>query len=47
MDDDLLQTLRATVAGSAFHSWAGIQVVEADPGSVTVVNHSVILALAP
>jgi uncharacterized protein (TIGR00369 family) len=36
MDEDLLQTLRAAVAGSAFHSWAGIRVVEADPGSVTV-----------
>jgi uncharacterized protein (TIGR00369 family) len=36
MDEDLLETLRATVARSAFHSWAGIQVVEARSGSVTV-----------
>lgn len=36
MDEDLLKMLRATVARSAFHSWAGIEVVEAIPGSVTV-----------
>jgi len=36
MDEDLLQTLRADVARSAFHSWAGIEVVEARSGSVTV-----------
>jgi uncharacterized protein (TIGR00369 family) len=36
MDEDLLETLRATVARSAFHSWAGIEVVEAASGSVTV-----------
>ena len=36
MDEDLLQTLRAAVARSAFHSWAGIDVVEARSGSVTV-----------
>lgn len=34
--DDLLETLRTTVAASAFHPWAGIEVVEAGPGSVTV-----------
>ncbi len=36
MDEDLLQTLRETVARSMFHSWAGIEVVEARSGSVTV-----------
>jgi uncharacterized protein (TIGR00369 family) len=36
MDEDLLQTLRTAVARSTFHSWAGIQVVDARSGSVTV-----------
>jgi len=36
MDAELLETLRSAVAGSAFHSWAGIDVVEAQPGAVTV-----------
>jgi uncharacterized protein (TIGR00369 family) len=36
MDEDLLASLRAAVAGSAFHSWAGVEVVEASAGSVTV-----------
>ena len=36
MDEDLLQTLRTTVATSTFHSWAGIEVVDARSGSVTV-----------
>lgn len=36
MDEELLETLRTTVARSAFHSWAGIEVIEARPGSVTV-----------
>jgi uncharacterized protein (TIGR00369 family) len=36
MDEDLLETLRATVARSGFHSWAGIEVVEARSGAVTV-----------
>lgn len=36
MDEDLLQTLGADVARSAFHSWAGIEVIEARSGSVTV-----------
>ena len=34
--DGLLETLRAAVAASAFHSWAGIEVVDAAPGAVTV-----------
>lgn len=34
--DDLLQTLRARLAASGFHPWAGIEVVEARPGEVTV-----------
>jgi uncharacterized protein (TIGR00369 family) len=34
--DDLLETLRARVGTSAFHSWAGIEVVQATPGAVTV-----------
>ena len=36
MDEDLLQTLRSTVARSGFHSWAGMEVVEAVSGSVRV-----------
>lgn len=34
--DDLLEDLRARVASSGFHAWAGIRVVEAGPGAVTV-----------
>jgi uncharacterized protein (TIGR00369 family) len=37
MDEDLLETLRTAVAASPFHSWAGVEVAEAQPGSVTVV----------
>ena len=33
---DLLEDLRARLASSGFHSWAGIEVVEASPGAVTV-----------
>jgi uncharacterized protein (TIGR00369 family) len=33
---DLLDELRSRVTSSAFHSWAGIQVVDARPGAVTV-----------
>ena len=36
MDEELLETLRAAVARSSFHTWAGIEVVEARSGSVTV-----------
>jgi uncharacterized protein (TIGR00369 family) len=34
--DNLLQTLRARLAASGFHTWAGIEVVDARPGEVTV-----------
>lgn len=33
---DLLEELRSRVAGSAFHAWVGIEVLEATPGAVTV-----------
>jgi uncharacterized protein (TIGR00369 family) len=33
---DLLEDLRERLATSGFHSWAGIEVVEASPGAVTV-----------
>jgi uncharacterized protein (TIGR00369 family) len=33
---DLRDDLRARLASSGFHSWAGIDVVEAEPGGVTV-----------
>jgi uncharacterized protein (TIGR00369 family) len=35
-DEDLLDELRARVARSPFHTWAGMEVVEASPGKVTV-----------
>ena len=35
-DDDLLDELRARVARSPFHTWAGMEVVDASPGDVTV-----------
>lgn len=34
--EDLLEDLRDRIASSGFHSWAGIEVVEARPGAVTV-----------
>jgi uncharacterized protein (TIGR00369 family) len=34
--DDLFQVLRARLAASAFHTWAGMDVVDAVPGEVTV-----------
>jgi uncharacterized protein (TIGR00369 family) len=34
--DDLFQTLRARLTASAFHTWAGMDVVEAVPGEVTI-----------
>ena len=34
--DDLLQALRARIAASAFHTWAGMEVVEASPGDVVI-----------
>jgi len=34
----LLETLRARVAASGFHSWAGIEVVSATPGEVTIAT---------
>jgi uncharacterized protein (TIGR00369 family) len=34
--DDLFQALKARLAASAFHTWAGMDVVEASPGVVTV-----------
>jgi uncharacterized protein (TIGR00369 family) len=33
---DLLDDLRRRLADAGFHSWAGVEVVEASPGSVTV-----------
>jgi uncharacterized protein (TIGR00369 family) len=33
---DLLQALRDRLAASAFHTWAGMEVVEASPGEVSV-----------
>jgi uncharacterized protein (TIGR00369 family) len=35
-DEGLLETLRARIAASPFHTWAGMDVVEAAPGEVTV-----------
>jgi uncharacterized protein (TIGR00369 family) len=35
-EEDLLHALRARLGGSAFHAWAGIEVVDASPGEVTV-----------
>jgi len=35
-EEDLLHALRARLGGSAFHTWAGIEVVDASPGEVTV-----------
>jgi uncharacterized protein (TIGR00369 family) len=35
-DDDLLTALRGRIASSPFHTWAGLDVVEAEPGAVTV-----------
>ena len=35
---ELLEALRARVAASGFHSWAGIEVVSATPGEVTVAT---------
>jgi uncharacterized protein (TIGR00369 family) len=36
-DEGTLEELRARLAASSFHTWAGMEVVEASPGSVTVV----------
>jgi uncharacterized protein (TIGR00369 family) len=33
---DLLADLRERLAASGFHAWAGVQVVDASPGAVTV-----------
>jgi uncharacterized protein (TIGR00369 family) len=35
-DGDVLHVLRERLAASAFHTWAGMEVVEASPGEVTV-----------
>ena len=35
-EEDLLQALRARLGDSAFHTWAGMEVIEAAPGEVTV-----------
>jgi uncharacterized protein (TIGR00369 family) len=35
-DDDLLKALRGRIAASRFHTWAGMDVVQAAPGEVTV-----------
>jgi uncharacterized protein (TIGR00369 family) len=35
-DGDALHVLRQRLAASAFHTWAGMDVVEASPGEVTV-----------
>jgi uncharacterized protein (TIGR00369 family) len=34
--DTLLASLRGRLAGSGFHTWAGMEVVDAVPGAVTV-----------
>lgn len=34
--NDLLAELRARLQASVFHTWAGMEVVEAEPGEVTV-----------
>jgi len=36
VDDGMLEDLRARLAASPFHTWAGMEVVEASPGEVTV-----------
>ena len=33
---EVLESLRARIAASPFHTWAGVEVVAAEPGSVTV-----------
>jgi uncharacterized protein (TIGR00369 family) len=33
---DLLQALRARIAASAFHTWAGMEVVDVSPGDVVI-----------
>jgi uncharacterized protein (TIGR00369 family) len=35
-DDDLFQELRARLAASPFHTWAGMEVVSASHGAVTI-----------
>ena len=35
-EEDLLHALRARLGGSGFHTWAGMEVVDARPGEVTV-----------
>lgn len=35
-DEDLLGSLRSRLETSPFHAWAGMEVVEATPGAVTV-----------
>jgi uncharacterized protein (TIGR00369 family) len=35
-EDDLIHTLKARLAASAFHTWAGMEVVDASPGEVSV-----------
>jgi uncharacterized protein (TIGR00369 family) len=35
-DGDLLRELRARLAASSFHTWAGMEVVSAAPGVVTI-----------
>jgi uncharacterized protein (TIGR00369 family) len=35
-EGDLLRALRARLDASAFHTWAGMEVVEAIPGEVTI-----------
>jgi uncharacterized protein (TIGR00369 family) len=35
-EEDLIGALRARLAASAFHTWAGMEVVDASPGTVTV-----------
>jgi uncharacterized protein (TIGR00369 family) len=37
-DGELLESMRARIAASGFHSWAGIEVVSATPGEVTVAT---------
>jgi uncharacterized protein (TIGR00369 family) len=34
--EDLFASLHDRIAGSTFHTWAGMEVVEASPGAVTV-----------
>jgi uncharacterized protein (TIGR00369 family) len=34
--EDLLQALRARIAASAFHTWAGMEVVDVSPGDVVI-----------